>query len=121
MSDMPEKIRMKREMRHDDLNAKRLVMFQAIDSDATEYIRSDLVPKWMPIESAPRNSSRILVGFFNSENNWIVREAWWRLPHEDALPKQCHWCYDGTGVLLDASIHSIGAKYWMPLSKAPNE
>lgn len=88
--------------------------------DESEYLAVlNKVPAWQPIETAPRDSRKILVGSFNVYGEWRTYLAWWRLPYEGAPSKQCSWCYDKDGTLLDASIHSCGATHWMPLPAAP--
>lgn len=83
--------------------------------------------EWQPIETAPRDSSRILVGYFNWEGRWVVHEAWWRMPYESAPAKSCWWCHDGDSTLLSADVHSapdgkkLGATHWMPLPSPPSE
>lgn len=76
-------------------------------------------PQWQPIETAPRDSSKVLVGSFNVYGEWRTYMAWWRLPYEGAPDKQCSWCYEKDGTLLDASIHSCGATHWQPLPASP--
>ena len=86
-------------------------------------------PGWQPIETAPRNSSRILIycpsDFPDAHAARTVFEAWWRLPYEGAPPDQCWWCYDGNSTMLSADVHRtlkgapIGATHWMPLPDPP--
>lgn len=77
--------------------------------------------EWQPIETAPRDSRRVLIASKNISGEWRVREAWWRLPYEGAPDTQCWWSFDGDKMILDASIHGgIGAMHWMPLPEAPN-
>lgn len=75
--------------------------------------------QWQPIETAPRDSRKILVGGLNVHGEWRTHLAWWRLPYEGAPDEQCSWCYDKDLTLLDASIHSCGATHWMPLPPPP--
>lgn len=81
---------------------------------------------WRDIASAPRDGSRILVGYFNFEGRWVVHEAWWRMPYESAPRKDCWWCHDKDGTLLSADLHfspegkRLGATYWQPLPAPPS-
>jgi hypothetical protein len=76
---------------------------------------------WQPIETAPRDGTRILVGGYSpNRDEHYVYLAWWAIPHEAALPRQGYWRYDGDKACLDASIHSHGAAYWMPLPEPPS-
>ena len=80
------------------------------------------VQQWQPIETAPRNSSPVLVANKNSCGEWRVRSAWWRLPYEGAPMDRCSWCYGSANeILLDKSVHGIGATHWMPLPEPPTE
>ena len=74
---------------------------------------------WQPIETAPRNSSRVLVAYKSEIRGWRVVEAWWRMPYEAAPLDRCWWCHDGNSTLLDKSVHGLGATHWMPLPAPP--
>jgi hypothetical protein len=76
-------------------------------------------PSWQPIKTAPRDCSTVLVAYESELRGWTVKEAWWGYAYEGAPPEQCSWRYDGNKVLLDKSIHGLGAAYWMPLPKPP--
>ncbi len=94
----------------------------SIESTEATYPCPKVEPQeaWRPIETAPRDSSRVLVAGKNSMGEWRVCEAWWRLPYENAPADQCWWCYDKDGTLLDASIYEgKGATHWMPLPEPP--
>ena len=75
--------------------------------------------KWQPIDTAPRDSSRVLVANKNSYGEWRVHEAWWAIPYDGAPQEYGWWCHDGDGCLLDDSIHPCGATHWMPLPSPP--
>ena len=77
--------------------------------------------EWLSIETAPRDSSRVLVASFSESRGWRVREAWWATPWDGCPAEQCYWCYDGKAALLDKSVHGIGASHWMPLPPPPAE
>jgi hypothetical protein len=80
---------------------------------------------WQPIESAPRDGSSVLVGYYDWEGVWRTHEAWWRMPYESAPAKQCWWCYGGDTTLLSADVHSsptgkkLGATHWQPMPAPP--
>jgi hypothetical protein len=81
---------------------------------------------WQPIETAPRDSRRIIVGYYNYEGVWRAHEAWWRMPYESAPRKDCWWCHDGNSTLLSADVHTspegkkLGATHWQPLPAPPS-
>ena len=59
--------------------------------------------EWQPIETAPKDGTRVLVSFCSTSNaQFVVADATW---HRD------HWWRDGDGV--------INPTYWMPLPAAP--
>lgn len=75
---------------------------------------------WLPIESAPRDSSRVIVACWRKHTGeWRVCEAWWAMPYEGAADRACYWRYDGDRAMLDTSIHGIGATHWQPLPAPP--
>jgi len=80
---------------------------------------AEVQAEWQPISTAPRDSTRVLIYFPPPSERRRVREAWWRMPYEDAPADQCYWCYDDNGCGLDASIHKIGATHWRPLPPPP--
>lgn len=65
---------------------------------AIEYIRADLVPQWMPIETAPRDGARVLVysenciaiaGYSTDYNSWCENyydNLWHDPTHWQPLP-----------------------------------
>lgn len=78
--------------------------------------------EWKTIDSAPRDSSRVIVAAKSKHTGeWHVCEAWWRMPWESAPDEQCWWCYDGNGTMLDASVHGIGASHWQPKPAPPED
>lgn len=78
--------------------------------------------EWQPIETAPRDATRVLV--FCPTNDPPAREvfeAWWAIPYESAPLDRGWWCYDGNKVMCSADVHSVGATHWMPLPDPPAE
>lgn len=107
-----------------EMTADAVHMYMRDYSDQLRTIAARLsgmaaAPQWQPIETAPRDSRKVLVGSFNVYGEWRTYMAWWRLPYEGAPDNQCSWCYDKDGTLLDASIHSCGATHWQPLHASP--
>ncbi len=79
--------------------------------------------EWQPIETAPRDGTRIIVFYGSEMHAMLVREAWWKTPYEGAPLERGSWCYhwagNSDGCLLDKSVHGIGATHWMPLPAPP--
>lgn len=84
----------------------------------SEKAMSEAPEGWRPIETAPRDCTRVLVALTTSERR-IVREARWMSPWDGAPPNACYWGYDGNHTLLDKSVHGIGADFWMPVPEPP--
>jgi len=113
-----------------DPNFQRDAAMDALYRIAAELdLRASGAPSmWQPIETAPRDSRRLLV-YYPSEfpDARTVFEAWWRMPYEGAPPEQCWWCYDGNKTMLSVDVHRtldgkpIGATLWMPLPAPPSE
>jgi hypothetical protein len=76
---------------------------------------------WRAIETAPRDSSRVLIAFKSQllTDHVRVHEAWWRMPYEAAPLDQCAW-QTMDGMVLSADVHGgLGATHWMPLPTPP--
>ena len=81
---------------------------------------------WQPIETAPRDQRRVLIGYFDTEGIWRERIAFWGIPYEGA-PKEAGWWHaDGGGTSLSADVHTkwtdgkpLGVTHWMPLPEPP--
>lgn len=83
---------------------------------------------WQPIETARRDQSRVLVGYYDAEGQWREHLAFWALPYEGAPMAECYWRTDGGGTLLSADVHRggsakkpIGATHWMDRPAAPRQ
>jgi hypothetical protein len=76
--------------------------------------------RWLPIATAPRDSTRVLV-FCPTDDppRRVIFEAWWAIPYEAAPLERGWWCYDGNKTMLSADVHRRGATYWMPLPDPP--
>ena len=74
---------------------------------------------WQPIETAPRDSSRILVAYKDGWGEWKVHEAKWYTPWEGAPDRDCYWIHGEKYPLLDKILHKVGASHWMPLPPPP--
>lgn len=72
-------------------------------------------PGWMPIESAPKDSSRILV--YLPTSNRPVQEVWWAIPYEGSTDGWWSTPQGPTGrgyvILPESPTH------WQPLPAAP--
>jgi len=102
----------------DDLMSRS--MARVITSALTATTLSPKGDEWLPIESAPRNSSRLLIAYESEIYGWKVHEAWWGIPYEGAPDDKGSWRIDGNSIVLDASLHGgLGAKYWQPLPTPP--
>jgi len=87
-----------------------------------EAVERQPLTGWQPIETAPRNSRRVLVAVPerpDDPDRRRVYEAWWRIPFEGAPKKRGWWCYDGKCTLLDSSVHGIGATQWIEVPTPP--
>ncbi len=73
-------------------------------------------PGWLPIESAPKDGSRILIHTPNSRHK--VQEAWWAIPYEGTPDGWWSTPTSPTGrgymILPEAATH------WQPLPAAPS-
>lgn len=90
-----------------------------------QAVRSHAHQGWQPIASAPRDSRRILVAYQSELVGWLVKEAWWRIPYEEAKPDEGYW-QTMDGALLSADVHKafkdgqpLGATHWQPLPSPP--
>lgn len=81
---------------------------------------------WLPIETAPRDGTDIIVGF-DSASVWIVHVAWWR-ELEDWMRDDPEWSEEDVGWWSYVN-HSVTQEkleghrtptHWMPLPSLPN-
>lgn len=90
-----------------------------IHDDDIEYTRSDLIPQWQPIETAPKDGTAILL--FDEDGISIGK---WYEPKEDI--RLCHWCCDTclceACIFGDAPLDIINFQaptHWIPLPSPP--
>ena len=72
----------------------------------TEYIRADLVPQWQPIETAPKDGTRIL-------GAWPQLRKWWTIQ-----PVFFH-CGDWIHGWDEDEDLALYPTHWMPLPTPP--
>lgn len=76
---------------------------------------SPIAAQWLPIETAPKDSTSILIYTPNSRR--VVREAWWAIPYEGSPDGYWSTPIGPTGrgytILPEAVTH------WMPLPDPP--
>lgn len=82
---------------------------------------------WLPIETAPKDGSDIIVGF-DSASVWIVHVAWWR-DLEDWMRDDPQWSEEDVG-WWSYTNHSVTQEkleghrtptHWIPLPSLPND
>jgi len=87
-----------------------------------ERRKGDMDNNWQPIETAPKDGTDILVGWW-SAGVWIVRNAWW----EDGFDIETGegWWYPNTNLatykVCPENNAVNGPQYWMPMPKPPAE
>ena len=83
---------------------------------------------WQPIETAPKDGTDILVGWW-SAGVWFVRNAWWDDGFDIELgaidPAGEGWWYPNTSVgtykVCRENNAVDGPQYWMPMPGPPAE
>lgn len=78
--------------------------------------------EWMPIATAPRDATRVLIAVPNDEKSrYRVYLAWWAIPYEAAPDSQGWWTIEESKkhTILDHAVHGFGATYWRPLPGLP--
>ena len=93
-----------------------------------ERRKGDMDNNWQPIETAPKDGTGILVGWW-SAGVWVVRNAWWEDGFDIELgaidPAGEGWWYPNTSVgtykVCRENNAVDGPQYWMPMPKPPAE
>ena len=101
MSNTPEKIWA---IRKDGGNGGVYTTNENISTDGrlVEYIRADLVPQWMPIDTAPKDGQAILStwpSLFKDQDKWFIQPVFFRdgiwlhlWDHDETMPlNPTHW------------------------------
>lgn len=76
---------------------------------------------WLPIETAPKDGTDIIVGF-DSASVWVVHVAWWRSRDEDigiSADDEGWWSYTVGSVSQDMLDGFQTPTHWIPLPKVP--
>jgi hypothetical protein len=71
--------------------------------------------QWKPIETAPKDSSRILI--YCPKSNRPVQEVWWAIPYEGAV--RGYWSTPIGPTGRGYTILETSPTHWMPLPPAP--
>lgn len=84
--------------------------------EAIEFIRSAAPPEWLPIETVPKDGTRVLLAWKDGANlrgkpmrKNFVAEAYW---------SERIGLFRGPG---SGSVHESFFSHWMPLPAAPNQ
>lgn len=83
------------------------------DSDI-EYSRSDLIQKWQPIETAPKDGTYVLLFYdgYIIMGGWNLQAVSEKYASWDFISPICTCC-EGTRVDIEPT-------HWMPMSEPPN-
>jgi hypothetical protein len=73
---------------------------------------------WMPIETAPKDGSSVLI-YRPEASRQKVMEAYWAMPYEDAPADQCWWSTPHGATGRGYTILPKAVTHWMPLPPAP--
>lgn len=94
-------------------------------SHQIKYVRSDLVPQWMPIETAPRDGTEIFA-YLPEEGNLVGVQMYFisrehcQKEYDDPDYMEEGWyvsyCYDNWNSYQDISLKPT---HWMPLPAPP--
>jgi hypothetical protein len=122
MTDAPERIW----LTADDPNNRPFVTKGPLASPPrTEYIRADLVPGWQPIETAPRDGTRVMLWRgFTEIGKWaeMVVAEWhdgeWQWPSDDNPSTHGEWTVDD---MLNGYCSCGDFTHWMPLPNPPGD
>lgn len=83
-----------------------------------QYAAERVAGQWQPIETAPRDGSRILI-HMPEASRLKVQEAYWVTPWEDARDEQCYWSTPHGPAGRGYTILPVAVTHWMPLPDAP--
>jgi hypothetical protein len=76
---------------------------------------------WLPIETAPRDGSSIIVGY-DYAGRWIVHVAFWDDKFPTAGDDECGWSSYITNSITDVLLDGPRAPtHWLPLPTTPTE
>ncbi len=75
---------------------------------------------WQPIETAPRDGTRVLIYQPNAPRQNVM-EAYWAMPYEDAPEEQCWWNTPDGISGRGYTILSEAVTHWQPLPPPPEE
>lgn len=74
--------------------------------------------EWKPIESAPKDGTRVLI-YMPEASRQKVQEAYWAKPWEDALDEQCFWSTPHGPAGRGYTILPKAVTHWTPLPAPP--
>lgn len=102
-----------------------------IDQSSQEqwcYSCDSMRHKWQPIDTAPKDGSRVLIGWFDALRKWKVRAAYWDThfntvwDYEENMPIEMPAWTDGAiESFASERITSYEPTHWMPLPQPPNQ
>jgi hypothetical protein len=70
-------------------------------------------PLWQPIETAPKNGTRILAYWADTDEHTIIE--WWQYSDTD----EGTWRQGGSGLGYDSGYADDALSHWMPLPEPP--
>lgn len=74
---------------------------------------------WQPIETAPKDGSRVLI-YMPEASMLKVREAFWATPWDGAPEDQCYWITPFGPAGRGYTILPVAVTHWMPLPAPPS-
>lgn len=74
--------------------------------------------EWMPIETAPKDGTRVLI-YMPESSSRKVQEAYWAQPFEGAEDDQCWWSTPYGPAGRGYTILPKAVTHWMPLPPPP--
>ena len=75
---------------------------------------------WKPIESAPKDGTRVLI-YTRNASRQRVQEAYWARPWDGAPDEQCWWSTPHGPAGRGYTILPEAASHWQPLPAPPQE